>query len=136
MPKRARWLSPPVEDLLQADTVRRASRAAGRPYRGPGSAPTARPLERDIVKAIRDWLRLKGIWHWKEMPGAFGHQQGKSDILGALKPSGRFLAIEVKRPGGKPSEAQLRFLQNVQENGGISILAYSLEDVIVALKEE
>lgn len=54
---------------------------------------------------------------------------GSADILGILKPSGRFLAIEVKKPGGKPSEEQIAFLCAIRDAGGVAIVAQSLDDV-------
>ncbi len=44
---------------------------------------------------------------------------GMSDIIGMLK-DGRFLAIEVKRPGKSPTGDQEAFLLNVAENGGVA----------------
>ena len=95
--------------------------------------------ETDITKAIRDLLRAMGVFHWKFSPGPFGNQAGISDILGIWNKEkgkdgdGLFLAIEVKKPGGRVSPAQTRFLDNVRANGGIGILAYCVEDVIKGL---
>ncbi len=55
--------------------------------------------------------------------------KGISDIL-ACSPIGQFWAIEVKKPGGKPSSDQIAFLSRVRANKGIAILAYSIDDVI------
>jgi hypothetical protein len=108
-----------------------------------------KPLERDITKAIRDYLRLHHVWHWKFNPGPFGNQEGVSDIIGVLKVRvdelmalgiqeiGVFMAIEVKRPGsaksGKTWEAQMRFIDNVQKKRGIGFMAYSVDDVATLL---
>jgi hypothetical protein len=59
---------------------------------------------------------------------AFG-KVGSADILGILRPSGRFLAIEVKKPGEKPSDEQIAFLLAIRDAGGVAIVAYSLDDV-------
>jgi hypothetical protein len=37
--------------------------------------------------------------------------------------------VEVKRPGNKPTLAQEELLQNVREQGGIAIVAYSVTDL-------
>lgn len=42
---------------------------------------------------------------------------------------GKFVAIEVKRPGGKVSADQSAFLEGVRAAGGIGIVAYSVKDV-------
>lgn len=100
--------------------------------------------EAHIQKAISDYLKLKkyivfkhrnvGIYKkdtGKYIPLSDG-EKGIADIIGCT-PSGRFLAIEVKKPGGKPSPEQLDFLARVKAYGGISILAYSLDDVMAEI---
>lgn len=57
---------------------------------------------------------------------------GVADILGVYK--GRMLAIEVKRPGGKPTDYQITFINQVNQNGGIAFIATSVEEVITNLK--
>ena len=49
-------------------------------------------------------------------------QPGTADIVGMIAPSGRFLAIEVKRPGDVLSDAQFSFLRAVQCGGGIALV--------------
>lgn len=96
--------------------------------------------ERDIQKQILDYLHLRGILAFKHrnvgiykqstgkyIPLPFG-EKGISDILGCTK-EGKFLAIEVKKEGGRPSEEQKIFLSRVSQSGGLGILAYSLDDV-------
>ena len=46
---------------------------------------------------------------------------GQPDIMAVLKPSGRFLAVEVKRKGKLPTAAQEEFLQSVLKAGGSAI---------------
>jgi hypothetical protein len=98
--------------------------------------------EGDVVKAIRDLLRSRGVFHWKFSPGPFGKQAGIADILGVYKVRvedlvkagveevGIFTAIEVKKPGKKPTDAQKRFLANVRDGAGIAFWADCIEDVI------
>lgn len=101
------------------------------------------PLEKDIQKSILDYLELRHVPHWRAntgaawLPGRGGKPQlvrfgfrGVSDILGILPPSGRWLAIEVKRPGKEPTADQKWFLTMIRDNGGLVIVAHSVEDVI------
>ena len=94
-----------------------------------------------IQKVILDYLKLKKYLVFKHrnvgiykqatnsyIPLSFG-EKGISDVIGC-SPQGTFIAVEVKKPGGKPSPDQLRFLEEVKVRGGIGILAYSLDDVI------
>ena len=83
-------------------------------------------LEKDVTRQIRDYLKYKKIWHWKQFQ-TLGSKPGVSDILGIYK--GRFLAIEVKKPGGKLSEHQVKFLDIVNSEGGIGFMATCIEDV-------
>lgn len=54
---------------------------------------------------------------------------GSADIIGIIKPTGRLLAIEVKKAGGKVSPEQQAFLDTVRDAGGLAIIAYSVDDV-------
>lgn len=49
----------------------------------------------------------------------FGLAKGSSDLIGMLPPSGRFLAVEVKRPGERPTPAQVAWLAEVRLAGGV-----------------
>ena len=98
-------------------------------------------LERDIQKAILDYLKYRGfiaIKHrnvgiYKKSTDRYiplpADELGISDII-ACAPSGRFVAIEVKRIGGKPSDAQVAFIKSVQQQGGLATIAYSIDDAI------
>jgi hypothetical protein len=39
------------------------------------------------------------------------------------------LAIEVKRPGGKPTAEQQQFIDTINEAGGLAFVARSVEEV-------
>src|SRR5262245_36942321 len=105
------------------------------------------PKERDIQRQLLQWLRLRGVFCWRQNSGAlvkangrpirFNGAEGCSDILGLL-PGGRFapprdygvpLAVEVKRPGQKPTLKQSAFLEAFRGGGGIAIVATSIGDV-------
>lgn len=63
----------------------------------------------------------------------FGLTTGGSDLVGLLKPSGRWLSIEVKLPGGKISPEQLIFQKTIRNFGGVSEICYSVEDALEVL---
>ena len=103
------------------------------------------PLEKEIEQSILDYLALRGIFAWKiQSVGVFDTKKkvfrrtprrftpGVSDILGIYR--GRPIAIEVKRPGGKPSLAQREFLERFNREGGIGFIARSVEEVDLKLK--
>jgi len=103
--------------------------------------------EQVLKRAICEWLSYKakhcmfwyqpstGIWDrkkrcYRKLNSPYD-KPGKSDILGIWK--GRPLAIEVKWGKNVASEDQKKFLKEFEENGGIAILAYSLDDVLTKL---
>lgn len=96
--------------------------------------------ESELLKLIMDYLSAKRIFHVRINTGAFKKgdhfirfgAKGMPDIVG-IAPGGRFLGIECKVKPNKPSEEQREFLQTIKANGGIGILAYSLEDVEAGL---
>jgi len=59
----------------------------------------------------------------------FGLAVGSADIIG-IAPCGRFLAIEIKTSKGRPTKEQLRFIEAVNNAGGIAGIARSVEDAL------
>lgn len=96
--------------------------------------------EKDIQDAILDYLKVIGIFAWRQNTGCMEINEGSnrrfirfglvgmSDILGVL-PDGRMLAIEVKTDKGKTTEYQEAFLNKVKDSNGVSFVARSIEDV-------
>lgn len=84
--------------------------------------------ERDITLQIRNYLKAKGIFHWKNWAG-LGSQKGVPDILGVL-PGGKSLMIEVKTRKGVVSEEQKAFIENAKKLGALVFIARSMDDVI------
>ncbi len=105
------------------------------------------PREADVLKACLDYLRLRRIPAWRQNQGAVaGEHKGKrrflrfaavdgiSDILGLLPPSGRLLAVECKRPGGKLSAHQQVFLKMIEAAGGLALCVDDVRQLQVALE--
>lgn len=99
-----------------------------------------RPLEREVLKQCRDYLRLRGFLVIRINSGAqvgeykgkkrfirFNDTNGVSDLL-ALRDS-TVIFIEVKRPGGKLSDHQAAFLDDVRRHGGVGICVSSVDDL-------
>lgn len=60
----------------------------------------------------------------------FGLVKGAADLIGLVKPHGRFLAIEVKSRTGRPSKEQTQFLSLVNRMGGVAGIARSVEEAL------
>lgn len=96
-----------------------------------------KPLERDIQKACLDLLRLRGFFVWKQNTAGIrkpngsyipSHTAGMADIIG-VAPGGRFVAVEVKRPGGRLTPAQQDFLLQVQFSDGLAGVVFSVDEL-------
>lgn len=100
-----------------------------------------RTAESDVLKDCLQYLNLlPGCRAYRINTGAFQNEYkgkkrfirfgvpGMSDIIGIYK--GRFLAIEVKRPGNKPTDIQNSFLEDVLRLGGIATWVESLDGLI------
>lgn len=118
--------------------------------------PKHTPTEKEVENQIIDFLRLKGVFCWKnQSTGVFdpkkkvyrkiNHRQlkGTSDILGIL-PDGRFLAIEVKKPLVNPrsdeklfklaADDQKFFIETINKKGGLAFVADRLSVVLEKLE--
>jgi penicillin-binding protein-related factor A (putative recombinase) len=94
--------------------------------------------EQTIQRAILEYLNWKHIFCWKVTTTGIYVQArntwipnqapGVSDILGVLK-GGRLLAIEVKSPKGKVSPSQQKFIESINQAGGLAFVARSVEEV-------
>lgn len=102
------------------------------------------PQEREIQREIKDELKKWNISNWRIEGGGkiidtaqgkkliSSEMTGMSDLVCCVPPHGRFLAIEVKRPGGSLSPAQVSFLLSVRHSGGIACVGVSANIVSIA----
>jgi hypothetical protein len=107
--------------------------------------------EQAIHKAVALHLRQRGVpgllwWHTPNgarLRGRRGHVQGAiakglgvragvSDIC-ALH-GGKFFALELKAPGGRPTEEQLKFIDAVNKQGGFTCIAEGLDEALRAIE--
>ena len=81
-------------------------------------------LEQQIQAKIIKELKKRGCYVVKVITAS---TSGVPDILACCK--GKFYGIEVKRPGNKPSALQIANMGMIVKAGGISFVAYSVEDL-------
>lgn len=102
-------------------------------------------LEKHIQKQILDYLSYRPGKFWRQNTGAFKGKytskrtgvtksrfvqfsiSGAADITGVK--DGRRIEIEVKRPKKDQSPEQIAFQELIESQGGLYVLARSLEDV-------
>jgi hypothetical protein len=104
------------------------------------------PLESEVLKQVLQYLYIRGVFCWRQNQGAmitegagskrrvvrFASVKGISDIVG-MTPEGRFVAIEVKRPGRQLEQHQEEFLQRVRDHGGVAGCVHSVEECAALL---
>ncbi len=104
--------------------------------------------EAQIQRQILEWAGYLGLRLWRFNSGmiALGEatnkriirlgQAGTPDLIGYFtkrfangKWAGKFIAIEVKAGKNKPSDIQKRTLDEIEKDGALVLVAYSLKDV-------
>lgn len=94
--------------------------------------------EADIQRSIQIAMSAMGHRVFRNQVGeyrvgnryiSYGLCVGSSDLIGWTN-DGKFLAIEVKRPGKKPTAQQKLFIDTVNSYGGIGIVATSVESAV------
>ena len=86
--------------------------------------------EAKLQSKILKWLKANGHWVFKTV---VCNRNGIPDIIGCTK-DGRFFAIEVKWGSNKTSALQDYNLMEIDQRGGIAIVAYDLQTVIDKLE--
>lgn len=76
----------------------------------------------------------------KEKHVKFGLMKGSSDLIGLVKPSGRFIALEVKLPGWKRprnqhEREQQEFIDMIRSAGGYGAFVTSVDTAMVCVDE-
>lgn len=103
--------------------------------------------ESSILTACLQLLQLRGVMAWRSNQGTipladgrprrFRGLRGVADILGiAPDGSGRLLAIEVKRPGGRLSPDQRAFIDAVRRFGGVAAVITDVGELDELLRRE
>lgn len=72
-----------------------------------------------VKKRVRAVLQAYGVYEFSPVTGGYG-KSGVPDIICCYM--GKFLAIECKANGGKPTALQLREMDRIREAGGIAII--------------
>lgn len=88
--------------------------------------------ENDIKHQVKDWLGIKGYFHFHLLAG-MGAFKGSPDRI-AIK-DGQVYFLEIKKPKGSvQSDYQKIFQERIERAGGKYLLVKNLEDLIEGLK--
>lgn len=95
-------------------------------------------LKRVMIEASKLGMRVfrnhtGGVYAKDGTFHRFGLCVGSSDLIG-WTPDGRFAAIEVKSPTGKPSQAQLNFIEQVKKSGGFACIIDNEKNLKIMLE--
>lgn len=91
-------------------------------------------VEQHIQESIMRYIKSIGGLPIKQNQIGIYAQAGVPDIIACVK--GRFVAIEVKRPGEKPKPIQEAFLEAINKKGGIAFWSDNLDKVKETFKKE
>jgi len=92
------------------------------------------PLEKDIVRSIVQALKRSGYTFVFKTHGAAFQAAGMPDLI-TIAHSGRFVGLEVKRPGiGKVTTLQLKMLRLINKCGGYGVVVMGAEDAMAAMR--
>jgi Holliday junction resolvase len=83
--------------------------------------------EHCLTRSVARWLARQGDLWFRKMHGSGFSTRGTPDFL--LCVHGRFLAIELKVNGNRPTRLQNHELAKIAGAGGTSAVARSVEDV-------
>jgi hypothetical protein len=97
--------------------------------------------EGGLSDAIREALAYEpGLMLCRNSTGLFrargcvvraGLGNGSADLIGVL--NGRFVALEVKRPGEKPEPHQVAWLDAITRHGGFACVVHSVDEARAAI---
>lgn len=78
--------------------------------------------EKNFENRVKAYLKSKDVWYIKYWGGARFTKSGIPDLLACV--NGKFVAIELKAPNGKPSELQLYTIEQIKKAGGKAFVLY------------
>ena len=92
------------------------------------------PLEKTIVENIVKQLRADGVRFIVKTHGAAFQRSGLPDLLLIEPKTGRFVGLEVKRPGvGKVTALQESMLKRINEAGGFACVVRDVDEARLAV---
>lgn len=85
-------------------------------------------------KDLRIWRANTGVAYGEDGRQVRFGAPGQGDLSGILR-GGRRLELEVKAPGGRPTEQQARFGAMVNAMGGLWAVVRSVDEAVAVVEE-
>ncbi len=97
--------------------------------------------ENALQRACLEFLRLRGVMAWRNNTGAYKRGKGyisygatgSGDIFAIVR--GRFVSIECKIGRNQPTADQKLWAAQVDDAGGMAVVARTLDDVQDAIEQ-
>jgi Holliday junction resolvase len=80
----------------------------------------AQTPEKRVKTKVESVLKSEGAYYFFPATHGYG-RSGVPDIIACV--NGRFLAIECKAGGNKPTALQVREIENIRSAGGVAVVA-------------
>lgn len=101
---------------------------------------TEHDIQNDIRAAAAPYAVLfrANVWKGQTADGKWfdsGLPVGFSDLFGFRRSDGRAVFIEVKKPSGRPTDNQKKFIEAMKKHGALSGIAHSTEEAIKIIME-
>lgn len=105
-------------------------------------APRVVQTEASLLRAVKRWLTLRGLWFLRVNAGAATiagrfvrmAAPGCADLL--LLHRGRAIWLELKAAAGRQRDSQKAFQAGVEQAGAVYLLVKSLDELEAALRAE
>lgn len=91
-----------------------------------GEENMAETPEGKVKKAIKEWLKVRGVWFFMPVPTGRG-VIGIPDFICCW--NGYFIAIEAKSKTGRPTPAQKGNLEDITRAGGVALVVHSAAEL-------
>ena len=111
------------------------------------AGPVDYRLECELVRDVLLYLRARGFLAWRNNTGAVAEEAsgnskrrfirygapGSGDVFGIL-PGGRFISVECKVRGRKPTVAQQDWMECIRAAGGVAGVVHDLQELAQLIK--
>jgi len=65
----------------------------------------------------------------------FGLAVGSADLIGVMRPNGRFVALEIKMPNGRVTPDQEAWLKTIRDFGGVAEVVRSVDEALLVVEK-